>query len=159
MDQRAEQHSPTVSNIMLCILTLKLTSCRGDSCHPNLPYLAQGSCSALEDAAVLGEVLSQIQTKADVPKALKTYEKLRKSRGELIVRETFKQVVLQNVYLVLPHLTDALLFFRGMISICPTGRNKRRETKFSSHSLASHSRERFQADGMFWKQRSRGTRC
>ncbi|KAK7979662.1 hypothetical protein PG989_012119 [Apiospora arundinis] len=63
----------------------------GDACHPMLPYLAQGANSAIEDGAVLGLLLSHIQSRDQVPQALKMYEKLRKSRGESIVRETFKQ--------------------------------------------------------------------
>lgn len=57
-----------------------------------LPYLAQGANSAIEDGAVLGLLLSRIQSRDQVPQALKMYEKLRKSRGDSIVRETFKQV-------------------------------------------------------------------
>lgn len=57
-----------------------------------LPYLAQGANSAVEDGAVLGLVLGHVQTKEQLPKALKLYEKLRKARGEAIARETFKQV-------------------------------------------------------------------
>jgi salicylate hydroxylase len=57
-----------------------------------LPYLAQGANSSLEDGAVLGELLGQITSRSDTPKALHLYEKLRKARGEAIVRETFKQV-------------------------------------------------------------------
>lgn len=56
-----------------------------------LPYLAQGANSSLEDGGVLGELLGQMKTKADLPTALAIYEKLRKARGEAIVRETFKQ--------------------------------------------------------------------
>ncbi|KAL6860443.1 hypothetical protein ACO1O0_004471 [Amphichorda felina] len=63
----------------------------GDACHPMLPYLAQGAGSAIEDGAVLGLLLGCIRSKEQVPKALDMYEKLRKSRGEAIVRETFKQ--------------------------------------------------------------------
>ncbi|KAK2606858.1 hypothetical protein N8I77_005581 [Diaporthe amygdali] len=63
----------------------------GDSCHPMLPYLAQGANSAVEDGAVLGQLLGHVKTKDQVPQALRLYEKLRKARGEAIVRETFKQ--------------------------------------------------------------------
>ncbi|KAH8902077.1 FAD/NAD(P)-binding domain-containing protein [Coniochaeta sp. PMI_546] len=63
----------------------------GDACHPMLPYLAQGANSALEDGAVLGGLLGHIQTKAQLPQALRLYEKLRKARGDAIARETFKQ--------------------------------------------------------------------
>ncbi|KAG2416020.1 hypothetical protein HFD88_007212 [Aspergillus terreus] len=63
----------------------------GDSCHPMLPYLAQGANSSLEDGAVLGGLLGHMQDKAQLPQILRLYEGLRKSRGEAIVRETFKQ--------------------------------------------------------------------
>ncbi|CZR47941.1 uncharacterized protein FPRO_13608 [Fusarium proliferatum ET1] len=63
----------------------------GDACHPMLPYLAQGANSAVEDGAVLGLILGHVKSKQQLPKALSMYERLRKSRGEAIVRETFKQ--------------------------------------------------------------------
>ncbi|KAJ5103685.1 hypothetical protein N7532_004214 [Penicillium argentinense] len=63
----------------------------GDSCHPMLPYLAQGANSSLEDGAVLGLLLGHMTDKAQLPGILRLYEGLRKSRGEAIVRETFKQ--------------------------------------------------------------------
>ncbi|KAF4415139.1 salicylate hydroxylase, partial [Fusarium austroafricanum] len=63
----------------------------GDACHPMLPYLAQGANSAVEDGAVLGLLLGHVKSKSQLPKALTMYEGLRKSRGEAIVRETFKQ--------------------------------------------------------------------
>ncbi|PYH95318.1 FAD binding domain protein [Aspergillus ellipticus CBS 707.79] len=63
----------------------------GDACHPMLPYLAQGANSSLEDGAVLGSLLSHLKRKSDLPHILRLYEKMRKSRGEAIVRETFKQ--------------------------------------------------------------------
>ncbi|KAF4303360.1 Monooxygenase FAD-binding protein [Botryosphaeria dothidea] len=63
----------------------------GDACHPMLPYLAQGANSALEDGAVLGRVLEGAQPGFSLSRALKTYQRLRKARGEAIVRETFKQ--------------------------------------------------------------------
>lgn len=56
-----------------------------------LPYLAQGANSSLEDGAVLGLLLGHMTEKAQLPRILRLYESLRKSRGEAIVRETFKQ--------------------------------------------------------------------
>ena len=53
----------------------------GDSCHPMLPYVAQGAAQAIEDAAVLTISLSLAD---DVPTALAVYEIVRKSRGEAI---------------------------------------------------------------------------
>ncbi|KAK7403073.1 hypothetical protein QQX98_011184 [Neonectria punicea] len=63
----------------------------GDACHPMLPYLAQGANSAVEDGAVLGLLLGRLQSRSQLPQALMLYERLRKTRGEAIVRETFKQ--------------------------------------------------------------------
>ena len=63
------------------------TALVGDACHPTLPHLAQGAAQAIEDAAVLGVVLSRIpDTKRDtIHKALKIYEKVRKERAETLV--------------------------------------------------------------------------
>ncbi|EME39558.1 FAD-binding monooxygenase-like protein [Dothistroma septosporum NZE10] len=63
----------------------------GDACHSMLPYLAQGANSAIEDGAVLGNILSAIESQSQLPAALELYEQLRKKRGEAIVRETFAQ--------------------------------------------------------------------
>ena len=57
-----------------------------------LPYLAQGANSSLEDGAALGTILAHITNRSQLPHALQLYEKVRKERGEKIVRETFKQV-------------------------------------------------------------------
>lgn len=63
----------------------------GDSCHPMLPYLAQGANSSIEDGAVLGRILSYVNSKQELPQAIKLYEEVRKSRGEKVARETFHQ--------------------------------------------------------------------
>ncbi|KAK4947785.1 hypothetical protein LTR10_013293 [Elasticomyces elasticus] len=63
----------------------------GDSCHPMLPYLAQGANSSLEDAGVLGGLLSHVKSKEQLRWAITLYERVRKSRSEKIVRETFRQ--------------------------------------------------------------------
>jgi len=47
----------------------------GDAAHPMLPFMAQGSCMALEDAAVLARVLNKIN---NIDTALKKYENIRK---------------------------------------------------------------------------------
>ncbi|KAH1787485.1 hypothetical protein KXX20_008373 [Aspergillus fumigatus] len=64
----------------------------GDSCHPMLPYLAQGANSSMEDGAALGTILKSVTRKEQLPNALHTFEKLRKLRSEAIARETFKQI-------------------------------------------------------------------
>jgi salicylate hydroxylase len=66
----------------------------GDACHPMLPYLAQGANSSLEDGAVLGYLLGKVsysKRHEQLPKFAELYQKLRKERGELIAKETFKQ--------------------------------------------------------------------
>jgi salicylate hydroxylase len=65
----------------------------GDSCHPMLPYLAQGANSSIEDGAVLGLLLApkHFSQKSQLPETLQLFQQIRKSRGEGIVRETFKQ--------------------------------------------------------------------
>ena len=45
----------------------------------------------MEDGAVLGNVLAALETKSQLPEALALYERMRKKRGETIVRETFAQ--------------------------------------------------------------------
>lgn len=63
----------------------------GDSAHSMLPYLAQGANSSLEDGAVLGYALGALESKDQLPQALDMFQRLRKKRGEAIVRETFAQ--------------------------------------------------------------------
>ena len=63
----------------------------GDSCHPMLPYLAQGANSSMEDGAVLGGLLSNCRSPSDLKSTLELFQTLRKKRGEAIVRETFAQ--------------------------------------------------------------------
>lgn len=60
----------------------------GDACHPTLPHMAQGAAQAIEDAAVLGVILSHLPSgagPADINKALKLYEQVRKERAEILV--------------------------------------------------------------------------
>jgi salicylate hydroxylase len=51
----------------------------GDACHPTLPFLAQGACMAIEDAAVLAGCLSGCGC-AGIPTALERYGDLRRRR-------------------------------------------------------------------------------
>lgn len=59
----------------------------GDACHPTLPHLAQGAAQAIEDGAVLGEVLSQLPDLSgpSITKTLLVYEVLRKDRAYALV--------------------------------------------------------------------------
>ena len=59
----------------------------GDACHPTLPHLAQGAAQAIEDAAVIGVVLSRVPDTSpeSINKALRVYEQVRKERAETLV--------------------------------------------------------------------------
>ena len=48
----------------------------GDACHPMLPFMAQGACQAIEDAAVLAACLDD-----DVETSLRRYEAARRPRA------------------------------------------------------------------------------
>jgi salicylate hydroxylase len=54
----------------------------GDAAHAMLPFAAQGAGMAIEDAAVLAKCLKQAtgETAANIPAALKRYERLRRAR-------------------------------------------------------------------------------
>jgi salicylate hydroxylase len=49
----------------------------GDAAHPMLPFMAQGACQAIEDAAVLASCLREL---TDPEPALRRYEDLRRER-------------------------------------------------------------------------------
>ncbi|KAI5857498.1 salicylate hydroxylase [Durotheca rogersii] len=57
----------------------------GDSCHPMLPYLAQGAAQAFEDAAVLRQTLA---LDVELKDALERYEAIRKPRATLVQAKT-----------------------------------------------------------------------
>ncbi|KAF5137974.1 FAD-dependent monooxygenase OpS4 [Metarhizium anisopliae] len=60
----------------------------GDACHPTLPHLNQGAAQAVEDAAVLAEVLAKCPGSdlASLNKSLCVYELIRKERASTLVR-------------------------------------------------------------------------
>ncbi|KAI1372859.1 salicylate hydroxylase [Hypoxylon crocopeplum] len=57
----------------------------GDSCHPMLPYLAQGAAQSFEDAAALRQCLAM---DLDLKSALEQYEAARKPRATLVQAKT-----------------------------------------------------------------------
>ncbi|KAJ8117400.1 hypothetical protein OPT61_g1401 [Boeremia exigua] len=63
----------------------------GDCAHPMLPYMAQGANSSLEDAAVIGSLLSHVHEPAQLSAALALYDAVRRPRVDQLVRETFAQ--------------------------------------------------------------------
>ncbi|HET7341132.1 MAG TPA: FAD-dependent monooxygenase [Methylomirabilota bacterium] len=64
----------------------------GDAAHAMLPFLAQGACQAIEDAAVLARCLQGIAPAA-VPEALRRYEAIRKPRVWQVQRASRDNVV------------------------------------------------------------------
>jgi len=66
---------------------MQLTNC-SDAVHPTLPYLSQGAGISLEDAAVLGHVLTKPTTLSE---ALSRYEDLRRPRTTKIVKAATQQ--------------------------------------------------------------------
>lgn len=63
----------------------------GDACHPILPYMAQGANSALEDAGVLGGVLSKVTQPEHLTHATRLYESIRQQRTQMLHQITFQQ--------------------------------------------------------------------
>jgi salicylate hydroxylase len=59
----------------------------GDSCHPMLPFKAQGAAQAIEDGATLAACLSDIGAR-DIPAALRQYEALRRARTARVQGES-----------------------------------------------------------------------
>lgn len=52
----------------------------GDAAHPMQTGQGQGAAHAIEDAAVLGEVLSDLQDKSEIDQRLELYSRLRVNR-------------------------------------------------------------------------------
>ncbi|KAI0022682.1 FAD/NAD(P)-binding domain-containing protein [Xylariomycetidae sp. FL0641] len=83
---RLRSHKPLAS------WTLGGAALVGDACHPTLPHLSQGAAMAIEDGAVLAEVVSRAplesrgeSTQEALAKALKVYELLRKDHTANLV--------------------------------------------------------------------------
>lgn len=56
----------------------------GDAIHPMMPNLGQGGCMAIEDAYVLADELAKVDSKADVSKALRSYQGRRQFRTAIV---------------------------------------------------------------------------
>ena len=64
------------------------TTLLGDACHPMLPFMAQGSCQAIEDAVVLARCLVDTDV-SDATLALRRYENARQSRTAQVQTSSF----------------------------------------------------------------------
>lgn len=73
-DQLDRWVHPSGKVVLLCV-----------SCHPMMPYAAQGATQAAEDAATLAAV---IQKYDDLHRALQTYERQRKPRAAYVASNT-----------------------------------------------------------------------
>ena len=73
----------------------------GDAAHPMLPFLAQGSCLAIEDAYSFSELL---KNNKDLKKSLYSYQKLRLKRVNKIQFRSRIQVYMN-------HLSNGFLIF------------------------------------------------
>lgn len=68
----------------------------GDACHPMLPFMAQGACQAIEDAAVLTRCFDHLDAQADVPTALSVYEATRRPRASELQARSFDNATLYH---------------------------------------------------------------
>lgn len=66
----------------------------GDACHPTLPFLAQGACMAIEDAAVLTHCLTAA---GSVAEAFSRYELARHDRTAEIQETSWKNKTLYHL--------------------------------------------------------------
>jgi salicylate hydroxylase len=76
----------------------------GDAAHPMVPFLAQGAAQAIEDAGVLGRIITQVQ---DIPVALALYSRERVNRASRVQREALRQ---GRIY----HMSGPLALARDM---------------------------------------------
>jgi salicylate hydroxylase len=90
----------------------------GDAAHPMLPYLGQGACQALEDAAVLATAVRA--EPGDPPAALARYERTRRPRASRVVL-TARERGLSN------HLPSRWAAFRRDVAIAVRRRVNRHD--------------------------------
>jgi salicylate hydroxylase len=78
----------------------------GDAAHPMLPFLAQGAAQAIEDAGVLGEVLTPGQ---DIEAGLRAYQEMRPPRATRVQKESRRQATIYHLGGPAAFLRDAAL--------------------------------------------------
>lgn len=57
----------------------------GDAAHATMPFIGNGAAQAIEDAAVLVQVLPLVKSCIDVATAFLAFENVRKERGQRVV--------------------------------------------------------------------------
>ena len=114
----------------------------GDSCHPMLPYLAQGAAQAVEDAAALRQCLAR---EPDLGEVLSCYEKVRMPRASLVQAKTR-----EHQYIL--HIDDGLEQEERDIKM---QKNDEKNPVFwgcreQRHWLFSHDAENLDEEGANW---------
>jgi 2-polyprenyl-6-methoxyphenol hydroxylase-like FAD-dependent oxidoreductase len=66
----------------------------GDAAHAMTPFLGQGGCQALEDAATLSLA---VETQPDLATALRRYDELRRPRTQAMVRKSWTSGVVAHL--------------------------------------------------------------
>ncbi|ETN44785.1 uncharacterized protein HMPREF1541_09660 [Cyphellophora europaea CBS 101466] len=120
----------------------------GDSCHPMLPYLAQGAAQAVEDAAALRQCLAGASTAgADgLKQALLKYESIRLPRASLVQQKTREhQYILHVDDGETQKQRDVTMKVNGQENPVFWGDDKRRMWLFS------HDAENVDSEGANWK--------
>ncbi|KAI1330627.1 salicylate hydroxylase [Xylariaceae sp. FL0255] len=116
----------------------------GDSCHPMLPYLAQGAAQSFEDAATLRQCLA---LDMDIKAALDKYESIRKPRATLVQSKTREhQYILHIDDGAEQEERDQKLQINGEENPVFWGFDERRQWLFS------HDAEELSKQGANWKQ-------
>lgn len=99
-------HHPNFWTNQVLIIAQNNVALLGDACHPSLPYQAQGAAMAVEDGAIIANLLGQyqsaksrLQLHPSLPETLKAYESLQKSRTTTL---TLGSIANQRMY----HLSD-----------------------------------------------------
>jgi salicylate hydroxylase len=131
----------------------------GDACHATLPYLSQGAAMAVEDAAVLGELLGRIDSKEQLPDVLALFEALRKPRTTAVVNLSTHN---RDAVFHLPDGIEQKERDRKLLKddVQPGFPNKWRDPqmrdflfKYDAFSEAEEGWERFQLEGRFWEKK------
>lgn len=123
----------------------------GDSCHPMLPYLAQGAAQAVEDAAALRQCLASPTAVGPegLKMALQKYESIRLPRSSLVQQKTREhQYILHVDDGEAQRQRDVSMKINGMENPVFWGDDRRRMWLFS------HDAEVVESEGDNWQQNS-----
>ncbi|EGP89678.1 uncharacterized protein MYCGRDRAFT_90338 [Zymoseptoria tritici IPO323] len=84
----------------------------GDAAHPLLPFQGQGAAMAIEDAAVLGVLISQMSSRAEIPSRLALFQELRKDR--VCAMQIFSRQQQDHA-----SMDEAEKYVKGKLPTCP----------------------------------------